>query len=398
MKLLVVTDAHIFKTPDGAYWCGAIYSYQFWQRYLEVFQSVRVAARVKKVEKKEEKWKRVDGNNIELYEIPFYQGPIQLLKKYISIQLAILNVYDGCDAALFRMPSPTAQLLWRKRKKANIPTALEVVYDLTDALEDESISLLTRTIYLIQSKLLLKACFLANGVSYVTEKTIQVHYPSYARIFGESFEHFESSYSTITLGEAAYDKPQKNNEIQKWTLAISDVAMNGYRKGEHVFIKVIQILRNDGFNVNGVIMGDGSKRLEFENLAAEFGVSEYIKFTGLISSSEEVRKELKNSDIFFFPTVAEGLPRSVLEAMAVGLPVVTSPVGGIPEIIQEELLAKPTDVDAYVRIIKRLITDKNYMQSISLRNFEISKRFANKLLQEKRNIFYSKLERLCNKR
>ena len=59
MKILVTTDAHIFKTPDGSYWCGAIYSYQFWQRYLEVFQTVRIAARVKFVNRREDKWKRV---------------------------------------------------------------------------------------------------------------------------------------------------------------------------------------------------------------------------------------------------------------------------------------------------------------------------------------------------
>ena len=41
MKLLVATDAHIFRTPDGAYWCKSIYGYDFWKRYLNIFAARR---------------------------------------------------------------------------------------------------------------------------------------------------------------------------------------------------------------------------------------------------------------------------------------------------------------------------------------------------------------------
>ena len=44
MKLMVTTDAHIFRAPDGTYWCGAIYGYSFWKRYMDVFDTIRVVA------------------------------------------------------------------------------------------------------------------------------------------------------------------------------------------------------------------------------------------------------------------------------------------------------------------------------------------------------------------
>ena len=52
-----------------------------------------------------------------------------------------------------------------------------------------------------------------------------------------------------------------------------------------------------------------------------------------------------------FPTQAEGLPRGILEAMAVGMPVLSTPVGGIPEIIEKDYLFSPFDAEAFANKI-----------------------------------------------
>lgn len=395
MKVLVATDAHIYRTPDGCYWCAAIYGYQFWQRYLEVFETVRVAARVKPVEGRQEKWKRVDGPNVEIYEIPFYQGPTQLIKRYWIIQQKIKNVYEGCNVALFRMPSPTAQLIWNKRSRAyTIPLGLEVVYDISDSVNASSMTIIEKSIAKIQMKQLKKACIEANGVSYVTEYTIQNHFPSRAKIKGETEHYFETYYSTITLDESAFGKPRDFADNRVFTLVISDVAMNSYRKGEKVLFAAMQKLLNKGYDIKAIVIGDGSKRSEYEGIVEKMGMRNRVLFTGLLSSASEVRHYLNNSDIFVFPSVAEGLPRGVLEAMAVGLPVVTSPVGGIPEVLSQEYLANPFDIDAYVDIIERLINNPDEMNDASRRNIEVAHKFDNDILQEKRNAFYKKLSNM----
>ena len=61
MKILVATDAHIYETPDGKHWTPAIYGYSFWTRYLNVFDTVRIVARTKKVDTLPEKALLVDG-------------------------------------------------------------------------------------------------------------------------------------------------------------------------------------------------------------------------------------------------------------------------------------------------------------------------------------------------
>ena len=67
-------------------------------------------------------------------------------------------------------------------------------------------------------------------------------------------------------------------------------------------------------------------------------------------------------DIFFLPSRWEGLPRTVLEAMASGLPVVASCVDGTPEVVKESLtgfLVNPDDIDSYINKLEVLIKDKN---------------------------------------
>lgn len=396
MKLLVATDAHIFRTPDGKHWCKSIYGYSFWERYLGVFEKVRIVARVKDVDELEGKKLLVDGNNVEIYGIPFYQGPKQLLFKYHSISNRLKNVSDGCDAAIFRMPSQTAYMAYRSINK-KIPIGGEIVYDPFDDLNKKQ-SIISFILNNLISRRLYKFCQVANGVSYVTEKTIQSHYPSKAAINHKNTnEYFETFYSSITLDEDAFTGSRDYKDKHSFCIALTSVAMNSDRKGEKILIKTIQNVRKRGYEVSAVLIGDGTKRKEFENYADELGVGAYIKFTGMLSSSKEVRQWLLNSDLFMFPTQAEGLPRGILEAMAVGMPVLSTPVGGIPEVIESDLLFSPDDIEGFTNMVCELIDNPEEMNRISKINFEKSQMFSNELLQEKRDDFYSKLKDLARR-
>lgn len=395
-KLLVACDVHLLKAPDGSYWCDAIYKYNFWKRYLDVFQSIRVAGRCKEVKTINPKWLRVDGPRVEIFEIPFYQGPKQLLFKYMQIQKCLKNVDEGCDAALMRMPSQTAYMVFKHLSK-KIPKAGEIVYDPSDDVKrkDQSfiMSILNRRI----SNQLKQFCRTVNGVSYVTEYSIQKNYPSVAALKGESKEFFESYYSTITLSDDAFTSSRIYNNISHMKIALSSVAMESDRKGEKILIRAVKIARQKGFDITAVIIGDGSKRVEFEKYAKNEGVDEFITFTGLLPSSDDVREQLLKSDIYMFPTQAEGLPRGILEAMAVGMPVLSTPVGGIPEIIEKDYLFSPFDAEAFANKICYLMENPNELNDMSMKNFERAKSFSNNKLQKKRNEFYQKLRNLSNK-
>jgi len=98
--------------------------------------------------------------------------------------------------------------------------------------------------------------------------------------------------------------------------------------------------------------------------------------------------------MFVLPTFAEGLPRVLLEAMAEGLPCLSSPTCGIPEILEKDFLYEFSDSHGFANGIIKLITDKDLMEEQSARNIAIAKKYSSKILNEKRKSFYNKLKML----
>ena len=104
-------------------------------------------------------------------------------------------------------------------------------------------------------------------------------------------------------------------------------------------------------------VGDGPARAELESLTDELGLRDHIQFTGFTS---EVSRHLAEADVFLLTSVSEGISLTLLEAMATGLPVVATAVGGNPEIVvhgETGLLAPPKSPEAIAAAILQLIRD-----------------------------------------
>ncbi len=92
-------------------------------------------------------------------------------------------------------------------------------------------------------------------------------------------------------------------------------------------------------------------------MVADYHLSEMVIFPGTLNEREKEAAFL-DADLFVLPSYSEGMPQSLLEAMAYGLPVVVSNVGGIPEVVcdgQEGLMIEPGDVDGLCRALKQLM-------------------------------------------
>jgi glycosyltransferase involved in cell wall biosynthesis len=106
-----------------------------------------------------------------------------------------------------------------------------------------------------------------------------------------------------------------------------------------------------------LIAGDGPEREQLETEARQLGLASSVEFLG---ERNDIPDLIRSSDLFVLSTRSEGLPMSVLEAMAAGLPVVASEVGGIPELVDAEtgVLVPPEDPAALSTAVERLLADQ----------------------------------------
>ncbi len=106
------------------------------------------------------------------------------------------------------------------------------------------------------------------------------------------------------------------------------------------------------------LVGDGPERAPLQARAAELGIAGAVAFAGP-ASQQEVAGYLSRADIFVLPSFAEGVPVVLMEAMAAGLPVIASNVGGVGELVREGagLLLAPGDTAALTRAIAALLGD-----------------------------------------
>lgn len=137
------------------------------------------------------------------------------------------------------------------------------------------------------------------------------------------------------------------------------------KKGLHILVEACGELKRRGRDFVLIVAGDGPERGRLTALAAQQGLDEQVLFTGQVTQ-EQLLPVYGAADILALPCLIEeggdrdGLPNVILEALACGLAVVSTPISGIPEVVEDGvtgLLAPPEDVGALADALERLLTD-----------------------------------------
>ncbi len=391
MKVLVVADGHYYTTPDGKVYADSVYDYKFYSRYLNVFEEVCVVVRAEKVEKIPKNKKETSGKGLKFIFLPYYRGPIQYLKKYLQIKKIVKNVCEEYDCAIFRIPAATSNIFCKNfSKKRNSVFAVEVVTDPWENFGKRATGnkFLLFIIRYMWTKLVKDMCKKANGTSYVTKYYLQKKYP-----YNKSKENFTTNYSSVELNDELYARPKKwDGNQKKFYITHAANYFSGYGKGHIILMKAVKIIRDKGYDIYIKFIGDGPKKNEFIEYAKKLKIEKYVEFVGRLPDGNEVRKVISKSDIFILPTFAEGLPRVLLEAMAEGIPCLSSPVCGIPEILEEKFLYSFEDVTGFANGIENFINNPKLMTEQSKNNLIVAKEFSSSILNKRRKEFYEKLK------
>ena len=154
-------------------------------------------------------------------------------------------------------------------------------------------------------------------------------------------------------------------------------------KGIEYLIKAAaELIKNDS-NLIFIVIGQGSERKKLEQLIKNNKLTNNFLLLGKI---DKAYKYLKAFDIFVLPSVKEGWPYTLLEALSAGLPIVATKVGGVPEIICDQkngLLVTAADEKSLAKAINELISNPKLVSSLKQNSLESSQRFDFKNTLEK---------------
>ena len=154
------------------------------------------------------------------------------------------------------------------------------------------------------------------------------------------------------------------------------------QKGHCYLIQAIPSILKRFPNVRFLFAGEGELFEDLKNLVKQTGIVSAVSFLGV---RQDIPQLLSLSDVFVLPSLWEGMPNAVLEAMAVGTPVVATNVGGGPEVIigdETGILVPSEDSDALAQAIIRLLEDPVLRQTLA----EEAQRWVLENLTEEKNI------------
>ncbi len=164
-------------------------------------------------------------------------------------------------------------------------------------------------------------------------------------------------------------------------------------KGVEFLIKSINLLKETHDDFKLLIIGDGSERNNLERLSEELNIKDYIEFRGRVPN-EEIPLYLKASDIFVLPSLSEGFPNALLEAMASGLPVIATNIRGLDEIIEDGIngfLVNPKSPEEIANKLNHIIQDNSLSKSFSQNNKLKAKKYEWEMVIKRLNEIYEKI-------
>lgn len=207
----------------------------------------------------------------------------------------------------------------------------------------------------------LNAAYLADGLISVSRELAE-----FLRRNGISLKHLHVIRNGIELSAAEMNAPasefRESPGLQSFT--VGTVGRLVGVKNHRCLLRAFRLVLDQIDNARLVIVGDGPLAGELKSLAAELGISERVLFAGF---QRNVDSYIRALDVFVLSSLHEGVPISLLEAMGLGIPVVCTRVGGIPEVIahnQNGLLVESDDATSLAAAVVKIAADKAFAHTL----------------------------------
>lgn len=308
------------KCIHGSYHCPASH-FLYLKQMARLFNQVYLISSVEYTDQNACNLSPIQITNLTVIELPYYTSMLQARSYRKDFTKAIRQIAPMTDLFYCRVPDP---FCWMPAQLTDKPVIMHFVGDTADATKHNiNFSWLKKQIllagYSFEYRRILKS---ARKSTVYTNGT---HLSAKLQKHGITATPVISS--TITRNDLALE-PLRPMGHDPFTIIY--VGYLRYAKGIDTLIKVIKRLEERHFNYQFHIVGDGDMYSTLHALVSELKAENHIHLHGHIDNRDKLLSLLRSSDLFFFPSLSEGSPRVVIEAMSQGCPVLSTPVGSLP--------------------------------------------------------------------
>ncbi len=304
--------------------------------------------------------------NIEVVELPEVNSYLGAVFNYKHYCRALEYVRDKVDFIYSRVPDP---FCWLPRLKYGIPTVMHYVGDTIDAtLRNEKWSWLKKRVmiagYLPEYRLTLKASRKARTYTNGTHLRDKLQ--------KKGIQATAVISSTVCRADMADPTPLSDSRPPRMIYVGYLRFAKGMNLLKNLWLKLKETYPGFHFDVvgNGEMMEDVKKFVRANNLEKN------VHMHGRIDDRAELRNLLRSADLFVFPSLSEGSPRVVIEAMSEGIPVISTPVGSLPGTFSDGDTIRYfdfDDADGAYKLIEDFCKDPQIYEAQRLRAFNTVK-------------------------
>ena len=308
---------------------------------------------------------RLRASNVSLCALPYFPGPKQFLPLLPRVQSRLHQWAEQCDVINLRVPTPAGYFAYRAARKRGLPVFLLVVGDYA--------ALVPHLNYRGAKKVLFAAYVRFEEWALRQMIRTSLTFTNGAALRDKHASDGPSVHETKTSTLRSADIGTRQDTCTARPIRLLTVSRIDPRKGLCVLPDAVAQLAAQGHDVTLDIVGPSigqigdEERDRIVESATRQQVAERVRLRGAVPL-DRLMSEYSDFDMFVLPTrPGEGIPRVLLEAMAAGLPVVTTRVSGITSLIQHEengILAEDGTASAIADAVARLITSPALRQRV----------------------------------
>lgn len=385
MDLLLVYEDKAALDREGNVYIGTAFSNSALECYFQHFDHVTML--VRRADISPDDTKKLSGMNkviTDRLSVVFLPNPTANIKSYFNPVLrrkykqVVLNEIKHDRAVIVRVPSSSGTIAADYCHKIGKPFLAEAIGCPWDSLWNHS----------LEGKIMAPSSWrnmrhvMGNAPYsvYVTNEFLQHRYPT------RGITAAISDVELQPMNSSVLDARLKHIRKHSGRLKIATSGGLVPYKGQQFVIRALAELKEQGnTNYEYHLAGSGDDET-LRSLAGDLGIAGQVVFEGRLAH-ERVFTWLDEMDLYIQPSLQDGLPRAVMEAMSRGLPALGAWTGGIPELLEAKYIFPRKDVSAIARMLSTISSEE--METMAERNFNHAKDYQKEVLDKRRYDFYS---------